>query len=147
MIPLKPLPCICSLYRFYPYSTQATNRHETIFLSLFRGIREVSLFFFSKRDALRASPDSDTMSLRIFGGNRLNSAGFAQEFITISKITLEHATRKLRNQLQYSQEYAKCSTNGARINRNPRRFPTIREIFSHDSYKKGPYMLQGTAPK
>ena len=29
----------------------------------------------------------------------------------------------------------------ARINRNSRRFATIREIFSHDSYKKGPYML------
>ena len=32
-------------------------------------------------------------------GNRLNSAGIAQEFITISKITLYHAARKLRNQL------------------------------------------------
>ena len=33
-------------------------------------------------------------------GNRLISAGIAQEFTTISKITLEHAARKLRNQLQ-----------------------------------------------
>ena len=33
-----------------------------------------------------------------FRGNQLNSAGIAQEFITISKITLEHAVRKLRNQ-------------------------------------------------
>ena len=33
-------------------------------------------------------------------GNRLNSAGIAEEFITISKITLEHASRKLRNQLR-----------------------------------------------
>ena len=54
---------------------------------------------FSNRDVLRASPDSDTMSLRIFVGNRLNSSGIAQEFITISKITFEHAARKLRNQL------------------------------------------------
>ena len=77
------------------------NRHE-LFFSLFGGTRGVSLIFFSKRDALRASPDSDTMSLRIFGGNRLNSAGFAQEFTTISEITLEHATRKLRNQLRIS---------------------------------------------
>ena len=52
-------------------------------------------------------------------GNRLNSAGIAQEFITISKITLEHAAQKLRNQLQISQEYAECSTNWAQINRNP----------------------------
>ena len=28
-------------------------------------------------------------------GNRLNSAGIAQEFIAISKITLDHAARKL----------------------------------------------------
>ena len=33
-------------------------------------------------------------------GNRLNSAGIAQEFITIGKITLEHAARKFRNQLR-----------------------------------------------
>ena len=31
------------------------------------GIREVSLFFFSNRDVLRVSPNSDTMSLRLFG--------------------------------------------------------------------------------
>ena len=42
-------------------------------------------FFFSNRDELRVFPDSDTMSLRIFGGNRLNSAGIAEEFITIRK--------------------------------------------------------------
>ena len=35
---------------------------------LIRGIREVSLFFFSNRDEQRVIPDSDTMSLRIFGG-------------------------------------------------------------------------------
>ena len=80
-------------------------------------------------------------------GNRLNSAGMAQELITISKLTLEHAARKLRNQLRIREEYAECSTNWARINRNPRRFATIREIFSHDSYKKGPYMLQGISSK
>ena len=34
--------------------------------------------FFSNRDDLRGIHDSDTMSLRIFGGNRLNSAGMAQ---------------------------------------------------------------------
>ena len=42
-----------------------------------------------------------------------------------------------------TREYTECSTNWARINRNPRRFATIREIFSHDSYKKGPSMLRG----
>ena len=31
------------------------------------GIREVS-FFFTYRDVVRVSPDSDTMSLRIVGG-------------------------------------------------------------------------------
>ena len=41
--------------------------------------------FFSNRDELRVISDSDTMSLRIIGGNRLNSARIAQEFITISK--------------------------------------------------------------
>ena len=35
-----------------------------------------------------------------YSGDRLNSAGIAQEFITISLITLEHAARKLRNQLR-----------------------------------------------
>ena len=35
-------------------------------------------------------------------GNGLNSAGIAQEVITISKITLDHAARKLRNQLRIS---------------------------------------------
>ena len=35
-------------------------------------------------------------------GNRLNSAGIAQELITISEITLGHAARKLRNQLRIS---------------------------------------------
>ena len=35
-------------------------------------------------------------------GNRLNFAGIAQEFIKISKITLDHAARKLKNQLRIS---------------------------------------------
>ena len=38
----------------------------------------------------------------IIRGNRLNVAGIAQEFITISNITLEHAAQKLRNQLRIS---------------------------------------------
>ena len=37
--------------------------------------------------------------------------------------------------------------NCAQINRNPRQFATIREIFSHVSYKKGPYMLQAISSK
>ena len=56
----------------YPYSKQAKNcpnRHKLIFF-LFGGIREVSLNY-----VLQVSPDSDTMSLRIFGGIGLNSAG------------------------------------------------------------------------
>ena len=68
----------------------------------FGGIREVSFNFFSNRDVIRVSRDSDRMSLRIFGGIGSHSAGIAQEFITISKITLEHAARKLRNQLRIS---------------------------------------------
>ena len=59
-------------------------------------------FFFSNRDVLRVSPDSDTMSLRIFGGIGSIRLEIAQELITISKITLEHAARKLRNQLPIS---------------------------------------------
>ena len=49
-------------------------------------------FFFSNRDILRVSPDSDTISVRLF----------APEFITISKILLDHAARKLRNQIRIS---------------------------------------------
>ena len=76
-------------------------------------------------------------------GNRLNSAGIAQELITISKITLEHASRKLRNQLRISSEYAECSTNWAHINRNPQQFATIYEIFSQDCYKKNAHTCFG----
>ena len=78
-------------------------------------------------------------------GNRLNSAGIAQEFNTICKITLDHAARKLRNQLRISYEYAECSTNWARVYRNPRRIATIREIFSHNSYKKRPIYASGAS--
>ena len=46
--------------------------------------------------------------------NRLNSAGIAQEFITISKLTLEHAARKLRNQLRISYK-CKNMPNAARM--------------------------------
>ena len=84
--------CIC----YTPISTQATNRRELIFIDS-GGIREVSLlFFFYNRDVLRVSPDSDTISSRIFG--EIGSIGLeiAQEFITISKITLDHAARKLK---------------------------------------------------
>ena len=63
------------MFGLYPYSTQATNRpnqHELIFLlgggGVGGGIRDVSLIFFFNLDVLRVSPDSDTMSLRIFGG-------------------------------------------------------------------------------
>ena len=47
--------------------------HESSRIDLFLirgggGIREVSLNIFSNRDVLQVSPDSDTMSLRVFGG-------------------------------------------------------------------------------
>ena len=62
------------------------------------------LFFFSNGDVLRVSPESRFRYdfFTNIRGNRLNSAGIAQEFDTISKIALEHAVRKLRNQLQIS---------------------------------------------
>ena len=39
-------------------------------------------------------------------------------------------------------QYAECSTNTARINRNSRWFVTILEIFFHDRYKKAISMLR-----
>ena len=48
-----------------------SNRHELIFFYSGGGGGgglEVSLKKFSNRDVLRVSPDSDTVSLRIFGG-------------------------------------------------------------------------------
>ena len=88
----------------YPYSTQATNRpnrHEFIFF-LFGGIREVS-FFFSNRDELRVIPDSDTMSLRIFGGigsirleSRKNSLRLENNIRTWCTEVKESITNQLR---------------------------------------------------
>ena len=90
--------------RLYPYSTQATNRpnrHELIFY-LFGGIREVSLKnipqSWCSTSQSRFRYDVGT-NIR---GDRLNWAGIAKEFITISIIKLEHAARKLRNQLRIS---------------------------------------------
>ena len=51
------------------------------------------------------------MSLRIFGEIGLNLAGIAQEFITISEKTLEHAARKLR----INYESVKNKPNAARF--------------------------------
>ena len=86
----------------YPYSTQATNRHELIFF-LFGGIREVSLIFFSNRDELRVNPDSDTMSLRIFGGissirleSRKNSLRLENNIRTCCTKVKESITNQLR---------------------------------------------------
>ena len=92
----------------YPYSTQATNRpnrHELIFF-LFGGdggIREVSLIFFSNCDELRVIPDSDTMSLRIFGGigsirleSRKNSLRVENNIRTFCTKVKESITNQLR---------------------------------------------------
>ena len=81
----------------YPYSTKAKNRpnrHELLFL-LFGGggIREVSLIF-SPIVMFYESVPIQIRCLYEYSGNRLNSAGIAQEFITISKLTLEHGVRK-----------------------------------------------------
>ena len=60
-----------SYFDLYPYSTQATNRpnrHVLIFFSNSGGFVRFHYFFFSNRDELRVIPDSDKMSLRIFGG-------------------------------------------------------------------------------
>ena len=48
-------------------------------------------------------------------GYRLNSAGITQEFIKISKITSEHATRKLRIYIRINYESVKNMPNAARI--------------------------------
>ena len=91
------------LATLYPYSTQATNRHELIFF-LFGGIREVSLFFFfSNRDELRVITDSDTMSLRIFGvigsirlESRKNSLRLENNIRTCCTKVKESITNQLR---------------------------------------------------
>ena len=89
----------------YPYSTQTTNRpnrHESI-LFLFGGIGEVSLIFFSNRDELRVIPDSDTMSLRIFGvigiirlESRKNSLRLENNIRTCCTKVKESITNQLR---------------------------------------------------
>ena len=135
------------MFNLYPYSTQATNRpnrHELIFF-LFVGIREVSLiFFFSNRDELRVIPDSDTMSLRIFGGigsirleSRKNSLRLENNIRTCCTKVKESIT----NQLRICGMQHELGT----VNRNPRRFDTIREIYSHDSYKKKARTCFGTS--
>ena len=58
------LDFFCSGIQFYLRIARITT--NCLFV-LFGGIREVSLFFFSDRDVLRVSPDSETMSLRLFG--------------------------------------------------------------------------------
>ena len=68
------------------YSAQATNRpnrYELIFF-FFGGIREVSLFFLQSWWATSHSQFRYDVVTNI-RGNRLNSAGIAQEFITIRK--------------------------------------------------------------
>ena len=57
--------------------------------------------FFSNRDELRVVPDSDTMSLRIFGeigSIRLES----HKNSLLLENNIRHAARKLRNQLRIS---------------------------------------------
>ena len=94
----------------YPYSTQATNRqnrHELIFF-LFGGVGgggfvRFHYFFFSNRDEVRVIPDSDTMSLRIFGGigsirleSRKNSLRFETNIRTCCTKVKEPITNQLR---------------------------------------------------
>ena len=59
-------------------------------------------FFFSNRDVLLTQSRFIYDFVTNIQGNRLNSAGIVQEFNTISKITLDYAARKLRNQLRIS---------------------------------------------
>ena len=77
-------------------------RIATNWFFLFGGIREVSLFFFLPSWCSTSQSRFRYDVVTNIRGNRLNSAGIAQEFITISKITLEHAAWKLRNQLRIS---------------------------------------------
>ena len=73
----------------------------TIFF-LFGGIHEVPLNFFLQSWCSTSQSRFRNDVVTNIRGNRINSAGIAQAFITISKITLEHAARKLRNQLRIS---------------------------------------------
>ena len=65
-------------------------------------IREVSLNLFLQWRCSTSQSQFRYDFVTNIRGNGLNSAGIAQEFITISKITLDHAARKLRNQLRTS---------------------------------------------
>ena len=96
----------------YPHSTQAMNRpnrHELIFF-LIRGgggggggFVRFRYFFFSNRDELRVIPDSDTMSLRIFGRigsirleSRKNSLRLENNIRTCCTKVKESITNQLR---------------------------------------------------
>ena len=86
--------------------------------------------------------ESDTMSW-----NRLNLTGIAQEFITISKITLEHAARKLG----INYESVKNMPNAARIvhefTETRDKSPRFARFSLTIVIKKGPYMLRGISSK
>ena len=68
----------CLLYKFARYTVSPLiplfhTGHESPGIDFFLirlggGFVRFPYFFFSNRDVLRVSPDSDTMSLRIFGG-------------------------------------------------------------------------------
>ena len=91
---------------YYPYSTQATNRpnrHELIFFSYLGEFVRFHYFFFSNRDELRVIPDSDTMSLRIFGAigsirleSRKNSLRLENNIRTCCTKVKESITNQLR---------------------------------------------------
>ena len=89
----------------YPYSTQATNRPNWFFV---RGVGGGDgdtwgfINFFCQSWCSTSQSRVRYDDVRNIRGNRLNSAGIAQEFITISKITLGHAARRLRNQWRIS---------------------------------------------
>ena len=135
----------------YPYSTQATNRlncHKLIFFVFGGGggggrFVRLHYFFFSNLDELRVSPDSDTMLLRIFRGigsipleSRKNSLRLENNIRTCCTKVKESITNQLRIcRMQHEQ------------GTNSQKSVTIREIFSYDSYKKGPYMLRGISSK
>ena len=55
-------------------------------------------YFFSNLDVYESVPIQIRCRFEYLG----ESAGIAQEFITISELTLEHAARKLRSQLRIS---------------------------------------------
>ena len=131
MVSFGSKDCTVRMCTLYPYSTQATNRPELIFCSYSGGFVRFH-FFFSNRDELRVIPDSDTMSLRIFG--------------EIGSIRLESRKNSLRleNNIRTCCTKVKESiTNQLRICGMQHEFDTIREIFSHGSYKKRPVHASG----